>query len=443
MSLVSPTRRAVLTRAAFVGAVAAPWVKPARANFDYDVAVIGAGAAGLAAGRELEARGKRFVILEARERIGGRLHTDESLGAPFDAGGLFIHWAERNPWREMAAKLGVATIEEPRGELRLFENGAPISESERRKRRGGFGRLDRYLEADDMPDVSVAERVAPGGAELLQAAGGAMRMSLGEEPERVSALDYARLWSGDDLIVPLGYGTLARRYGDGLPIKLGAAVTAIRWGGPGVEIDTAAGTVRAERAIVTVPVGVLKAGAIAFAPALPAETLAALDGLAMGALAKIALRFNGARFGLTPHTDLFNIVGPRALFDFDCWSHDRDLIVAYCGGDHAREVIGQGEAGSVETALAALEAVVGREARKAFVKGKTVGWVDDPFALGAYSHALPGQAEARAALARPVGARLWFAGEATGGTAPDFGGAMTAGGAFLAGKTAAQAASAA
>lgn len=434
------TRRAVCAGAAVL---AAPGLARAQTGFDLDVVVIGAGAAGLAAGRELEKLGKRFVMLESRARVGGRLFTDTSLGAPVDAGAIFIHWAERNPWREVAAGLGVPTGPEPRGELRLFENGAPIPEAERRRRQGGFRGLARYLEEGDVPDVSVSERVAPGGPELTVAAGRAMRLSLGEEPERVSALDYARLWTGDDLVVPTGYGALAERYGAGLPIRLSSPVAAIRWGGAGVEVDTPAGTLTARRVIVTVSVGVLKAGRIAFSPALPAPTLAALDGLGMGALAKIALRFNGERFGLKPQTDLFDRVGERAMFDFECFAQDRDLVVAHLGGDHAREVFAQGRQGAVEAALTAFERIVGPQARKAFLAGQGYGWIGDPNTLGAYSHARPGHAGARAALAVPVGERIWFAGEATGGIAPDFGGAMTAGGAFLAGQAAARAAAAA
>src|SRR3954470_18852890 len=79
---------------------------------DVDVAIVGAGAAGLAAAKRIAAAGRSFVVLEARSRIGGRVFTDTSLGAPFDAGAEFIHWAERNPWKRIAEELGVPVEEE-------------------------------------------------------------------------------------------------------------------------------------------------------------------------------------------------------------------------------------------------------------------------------------------------------------------------------------------
>jgi len=433
------SRRTVLAGAA---ALAAPALARAQsAAFDVDVAIVGGGAAGLAAGRELQRLGRSFVILEARDRIGGRTYTDASLGQPFDAGALYIHWAERNPWAEAARALGVETVSERNGAFRIYDQGRPQPPFERERRRAAFRTLSRELdEASDAPDVSVVERVAQAGPDVIEAAGGMTRMALGEEPERVSARDYARLWSGDDLVLPAGYGALAARYGEGLPVRLSTPVTAIDWSGPGVVLATPAGALRARRAVVTAPVGVLIEESIRFAPRLPDATLAGISGLAMGVLAKIALKFDGARFDVTPESDLFEIEGPGATWDFACWPFGRDLVVAYLGGDHARRVVGLGPEDSVRAALEAFSRIVGPQAQRRFVAGRAHGWIDDPYALGAYSHALPGHAGARALLAQPVGERIWFAGEATGGQGGDFGGAMTAGGAFLAGREAARAA---
>ena len=409
------------------------------AVFDCDVAIVGAGAAGLSAAHELRARRKSFVVLEARGRIGGRAFTDTSLGPPFDAGALYIHWAERNPWRDIAASLGVATVNSNSitAPSQFFDNG------ERARgpgRRTNFRAISRLFDPDvaPVPDVSFVERLKA----LPEAEGGATaiaRMALGDEPENISALDYARLWSGDDLVVPSGYGDLAVRYGRGVDVRLMTPVSAIDTGGAGVALTTPAGTLRARAAVVTVPVGVLKAGAIRFTPALPKATQEGLKGLGMGALTKVGLKFNGARFGVGPGVDLWSRLGPRASFDFECWPFDRDIVIAYFGGDHAREVIRHGEREAIETVLAEFARIVGPQARRAFERGVLHGWASEPYSLGCYSHALPGHADARARLAQPVAGKLFFAGEATGGK--DFGGAMTAGGAWLAGKAAAEAAS--
>ena len=430
----SVTRRSLLTASA---TLALPRALRAQALFDTDVVIVGAGAAGLGAARACARTGKRFVMQEARDRIGGRVFTDMSLGAPYDAGAFYIHWAERNPWRAIAEELGVSARDEnafPIGAWLSFENGAPVERSSRRRQ---FAELSRRFDTDqgDVPDVSFAERVAD-APDLLPGARGMARMAVGEEAERISALDYARLWSGDDLIVPQGYGALVQRFGAQIPVKLATPVTHIRWDGRGVVVESPAGSLSARAAIVTVPVGVLAAGAIRFTPELPVVTQEGLGGLSMGALTKIGLRFDGTRFGLPVNSNLWDEIPGAGGINFECWAFDRDLIVALFGGDFARDVLAKGERAAVETMLDRLTAMLGPQVRAAFKGASVNGWATDPFSMGCYSHALPGQAGARAKLDQPVGERIWFAGEATAVGDGDFGAAMTAGGAFRGGVAA-------
>ena len=430
----SVTRRSLLAAGA---TLALPRALRAQALFDTDVVIVGAGPAVLGAARACVRTGKRFVMLEARERIGGRVFTDASLGAPYDAGAFYIHWAERNPWRTIAADLGVSVRDEnaiPSGAWLSFENGAPVERSGRRRQ---FAELSRRFDTDlsEVPDVSFTERVED-APDLLQGARGMARMAVGEEAERVSALDYAGLWSGDDLIVPDGYGALVQRFGAAFPVKLSTPVTHIRWDGRGVVVESPAGRLTARAVIVTVPVGVLAAGAIRFTPELPALTQEGLGGLSMGALTKIGLRLDGSRFGLPVNSNLWDEIPGAGGINFECWAFDRNLIVALFGGDFARDVLAQGERAAVETMLDRLTAMLGPKVRGAFKGASVNGWATDPFSMGCYSHARPGQASARARLAQPVGERIWFAGEATAVGDGDFGAAMTAGGAFLAGEAA-------
>jgi monoamine oxidase len=410
----------------------------AGAVFDADVAIIGAGAAGLAAARELQTLGKSFVLIEARDRVGGRVFTDTSLGEKFDAGAVYIHWAEKNPWAAIARDLGLATVDSEGvpSEFRLFENGARTQRNSRR----GYAVLSERFDTDiaPVPDVPLTEHVSTDGDDVFRAVQGMARMSLGEEAERVSSLDYARLWSGVDLLLPDGYGALVERFARDIPVRLSTQVRAIDWSGAGVAIETDRGTLRTRSVIVTVSVGVLRAQKIRFTPPLPDETLSGLEGLGMGALTKIALRFDGDRFDVSPGTDLWELMGPRATFDFECWPFDRNVVVVIFGGDHAREVVRMGEAGAVALALEQFGKLVGRDARAAFRGGRLAAWSEDPYAMGCYSHAIPGHANARAKLALPVAERIFFAGEATGGGGDEFGGAMTAGGAYLAGQDAAR-----
>lgn len=432
------TRRGALTGAAGAASlIGFPAIARSDLAFDFDVAIVGAGASGLAAGLECARLGRPYVILEARERVGGRIVTDDSLGAPFDAGALYLHWGERNPWRLEAERLGVRLVDEPRSGFRVVDSDGPAPAAGGEARRAQFRRLSALLDGPEVDDVSVAEVAARAGLET--AAFGLTRMALGEEPARVSALDYARLWSGDDLVAPDGFGRLATAFARGLNIRFGAAVSEISWDGSGVQVETTQGALRARAAIVTLPVGVLKAGAVTFKPGLPSPTLRALDGLDMGVLSKIALAFDGDRLGMNEPTDVILRRGD-ALIDFDCWAFGRPLVVSYVGGEAARALNRLGPEGAIAATLDAFVQAVGGAARQHFRGARFYGWADDPLARGSYSHALPGRAGARADLAAPVGERLFFAGEATGGEGGDFGGAMTAGGAFLAGRDAARAA---
>lgn len=404
---------------------------------DPDVIVIGAGAAGIAAAKQLQAAGRQAIVLEARNRLGGRTFTDSSLGPAYDAGAMFIHWAERNPWTEIAREFGVATPNESwGGGFQLFQSGKPMPAGDRARRRGAFGEIDRRLETTDLQarDLSVAELLSDLGPDLAPVAASGLLLSIGEESARISARDYQRLWSGEDYVVPSGYGNLVARYGAGLDIRLNQPVTAIDWSGSRVAVTTASGTLRARACIVTVPVGVLKAGGIRFTPALPARTRDALAGIGMGALTKIALKVESERFGISPGTTYFEAGAAGRLISFELFPDNRDLVIGYCGGDFARDLSTAGPGAAREQVVDLLAAMVGGEFRKAAGPVSFPAWWTDPFSHGSYSVCLPGHANARDILAEPIGGKLWLAGEATAG-----GGAMTAGGATLAGRTAAAA----
>ncbi len=156
----------------------------ARAATDTDVVVIGAGAAGIAAAQALRAAGRQAVVLEARRRVGGRAFTDASLGPAYDAGAMFIHWAERNPWVQIARDLDIATPAESWGTgFKVFADGRPMAEPERNRRRSAFRQIDRRLETVDLSqrDMSIAELLGDLGPELAPVAASGLLLSIGEE----------------------------------------------------------------------------------------------------------------------------------------------------------------------------------------------------------------------------------------------------------------------
>jgi monoamine oxidase len=429
-------RRTMVTRSgAMAATLAATGRRALAAEMNADVVIIGAGAAGLAAAHDLKAAGRRVIVLEARGRTGGRAFTDTSLGPAYDAGAMFIHWAERNPWVQIAREHGIETQSEPwGGGFQVFANGKPMPETDRQKRRGAFGQIDRRLETVDLTkrDLSVRDLLGDLGPDMSQIASSGLLLSIGEESDRISARDYQRLWAGDDLVVPSGYGNLVAAYGAGLDIRLNHPVSEIRWDGSDVAVTTPSGTLHASACIVTVPVGVLKTGAIRFTPELPARNRDALDGLGMGALTKIALKLEGDRFGVTPGASFLEAGSPGQLMNLDLFPDDKDIVIAYCGGDHARELSAAGTEAARAYVTELLTKMLGGDVRKAVTGISFPAWWTDPFSRGSYSVCLPGRETAREQLAEPIGGRIFIAGEATAG-----GGAMTVGGATLAGRAAA------
>ena len=424
-------------RAALIGALlAAPAVRSA--DRDGPVVIVGAGAAGLAAADLLRQAGRRCTVIEARDPIGGRAHTETGLGpdCPFDAGAEYVHWAERNPWRAVAEREGVRIAGQEGWAPTLFVDGRPATDSERTRRRAAFSGLDEALKPRDGLDRSLAAAAAVVGPDMAQAAAGLARLSLGEEPERVSALDYDRLWSGTDLWLD-GYGSLVRRRFATMPVALGTAATAIDWSGGGVRVATTEGTLDAAAVILTVPIGVLTSGVIRFTPDLPDSTRDALGGLGMGAYSKVGLRLDPARIDLKAVGDAVSVARrgdqDRTIY-FEVSPFDRPLAVANIGGDGSRALCDLGEAAAVAEVTDRLVAILGGRARGAVTAGKLAGWWTDPFARGSYSIARPGHADARTVLQAPIGDRIFLAGEAYAG-----GGAMTVGGATLDGERAGQA----
>lgn len=404
-----------------------------------DVIVIGAGAAGLAAATDLIAAGLRVVVIEARDRPGGRACTRRVAGQAYDAGAAYVHFGQRNPWIELARNLGVDV---PRhrgwGGGALFRDGRRLVDEDVRALREARGVLWEQLE-ESLPedaDRSLGDLAAQGGAELRAAADRFGQQAIGEDPGRISLYDLSTQWNGDDRVVPIGYGTLVSMSAAGLPIRYGVAASLVDWSGRGVRVETDAGRIDAAEAVVTVPIGVLKAGDVAFRPALPEATASAIEALSMGALTKVALALDGERFGLSAPSDMADADGP---FVFELFPFGRDLVLATIGGTPARDLAALGEAGAVAETVAHLAGMVGSDLRRHVVAGQLASWWLDPLARGSYSVAGPGQHAARHRLAQPVADRLHFAGEATSGGGDTVGGAMTVGGATIAGRKAAAA----
>jgi monoamine oxidase len=402
---------------------------------DPEVIVIGAGAAGLAAARTLLAQRRRVVVLEARDRIGGRAWTEpDCVGQQFDHGASFIHAEHANPWTAIARRLGFATEIDPRSR-RLYVQGRPASEAELcaflAARETALGKV--LAAGRGAKDMSLAEALAESGPWAPQAEVALGPWLLGADNDAAGTADFARAVAGRDRLVYRGYGRLVAAYGQGVPVRLGAAVRRIDWRRRHVVVETGRERTRAPVAIVTLPIGVLAAERVRFEPPLPLSKLRAIDALPMGLLTKIALTFEGDPLGLG---DTFYVheqtLDQRAAL-YMVRPLGQDLITAFVGGGLARELEGAGEAAAADFALEPLVRIFGTAIRRRLKGARQTRWGVDPFSLGSYSVARPGGADLRATLAEPLADRLLFAGEACA----DLGWAATVAGAHRSGRTAA------
>ena len=226
-----------------------------------------------------------------------------------------------------------------------------------------------------------------------------------------------------------GFGALIHRWGADVPVTLSTPVRRIRWDGPGVEVETDRGTIRARAAIVTVSTGVLAFEDIAFSPDLPTSHQEAIFDLPMGLLTKVPVRIEGTRLGLKPFDDLLIERHARHDLYFLAFPFDLDLMVGFVGGDFAWEMEAAGREAAVDFVTDRLADIFGSDARRAVTHGTMTNWSAERHVRGGYAAARPGKAHAREVLSDPVGERIWFAGEALAG-----GLKQTAAGARLSGE---------
>ena len=383
----------------------------------YDIAVIGAGAAGLAAGLALQRSGKSFIVLEARDRIGGRAFTDTTtLGLPFDCGAHWLHAAAQNPFTKIADRLGLSY-------------NAKISWADSVMYAGG-GPVPQTLEAEaDAYIGAVLGRIAAAGGAGLDApfsdyfeAGNRWnpltRLVIGQitshDAADCSTRDSARYdGDGGDFPVEGGYGALVARHAAGLAVTLSTPVTRIDWSGPEVKLDTPRGTITARTIILAVPVNVLIVGGIRFTPALPEQLVQAFHDCPMGVSEKLAILLDRPIEGMGhlygDVVDLSDMAKPP--FNLHVNPFGRPLLISHMAGAQGRRLERLSDAEVMAVALEAMVEAFGAGIRKRVVRALRTHWASDPLTLGGYSHAKPGRAASRLMFSETVGDRIVLAGE--------------------------------
>jgi monoamine oxidase len=408
------------------------------AKSDTEVAIVGGGAAGIAAGRRLMDARVDCLIVEARTRLGGRAWTvGDRAQFPLDLGCGWLHSADRNPWCEIAEAQGRTIDKTPPPWRRL---SAPIGFPRAEQADFFAAQEEFYRRLDSLssqtPDIAAAALLAPGGRwnALITAVG---TYVTGTELDRVSVRDLANY--DDDGVnwrVVEGYGTTIAAHGAGLPVALGSPARIIDHSGRRLRVDTVDGAITADAAIVTVPSALIAAQTLRFVPALPVKTEAAA-GLPLGLADKLFLSLPDAE-EFEKDSRLFGRTDRSATGVYHLRPFGRPQIEGYFAGRLAAELEAAGEGAFFDFAATELTGLLGSGFAGRIKPLDLHRWGLDAFARGSYSYALPGRAHCREALATPVDNRIFFAGEAC--SRHDY---STAHGAYLTGVAAAEAAIAA
>lgn len=373
---------------------------------EVDVAIVGAGAAGIAAARRCGAAGLRVVVIEARSRVGGRAVTVPLKGHPVDLGAHWLHCGPINPLVRLGSERGALLRRAPlASHLYVRGRGGARDALDR-----AFARADRALTQaarapDDRPAASALPPLGRWAEPIATVHGLVSGRPLGE----VSLKDFPNLEYADNRFIAGGLGAYVARLAAGLPMRLATRVRAIDWSGHAVTLDTDAGVLRARAAIVTAPPLVLQRDGLRFTPALPEATRHALGAFIAGTYEHVVLHWPNAPFRGADR--LATLTGMRhrspgmlTRIDgtpFHYFELDHPTALAHPGSDQAARF-----------ARAVLAEHFGHRALGGLSIPAVTGWRSDPWSCGSWSVVPPGLFAIRETLKMPIGERLWFAGEA-------------------------------
>lgn len=413
-------------------------VKSSWANFERNSAtkskrilVIGAGLAGLSAARKLREMGYEVLIVEGRDRIGGRLWTSSRWpDIPIDLGASWIHGVDGNPLTKLAESANAKLLSTSYERSVLFNtDGKPLlgdQEAQLEYLRKRLKKAIRTAQEND-EDVTLHHVLGELASELKANSemrrllnfliSGEIEQEYAGSSRKLSAqwYDSAKSFDGGDAILAKGYQVIVDFLARGLTMERGQTVREIDWSHESVRIKTEQNEYQADQVLVTLPLGVLKSGTVKFVPELPAANKKAISALEMGVLNKCYLRFDEVFW--PNNVDWIEYI-PNQHGEWTEWvsfTHAARIpvLLGFNAADRGREIESWSDAKIVSSAMQTLRTIFGNDIPDP-IDFQITRWAKDPFALGSYSfNPVGSHPSQRHQLAKPLNNRVFFAGEAT------------------------------
>jgi monoamine oxidase len=418
MSNRNKSQRRLLLKAG-VASMFAPRIAFASTPTNPEVVIIGAGIAGIEAAKTLRDKGISFVVVEANNRIGGRVYTDNDIfGVPFDTHAHWMIYPSGNPLIRYGKNNGFDVYRDPRVYKSFVEN-REATEEEYRDRDKTYDLFNKRIKAssnnatgdDDNARTALGEDFfkLPWGYTVAANEG---VWSMAQNSKDYSPKDWWNSSGGSRHFCREGYGTLVAHYGRDVPVSLSTWVDEIDWSGDGVKVITSAGTIKARAAILTVSVGVLAHNRINFTPELPMKKQEAIDGIDMAVMNYIGLQFTEDVFGFGADVYVDQQQHDENGVGYMANMSGTNLVYSYVGGDQAKALENESMDVAIAYALDGMKSILGNDIGKKFIKGYATITGKIPFWDGSYSTAKPGKQPMRAVLRQTLAEKLFFSGEA-------------------------------
>lgn len=388
------------------------------------VIVVGAGISGLAVAQKLQEVGFHVTVLEAQDRVGGRIRTDRSNGIAFDEGAGWIHRPEGNPITALASRAGADSLPADYDNISIFDkDGAAYSGSTLVNSENAYAEAlhavenagDRNQSFETVFNELYPDRAGDRLWKYMLSA--YLEFDTGADISELSSIYFYDddEFEGEDVLMTDGFDHIPRYIAQGLDIYLNTSVTEIDYSGKKINVQTVDSTLEADYVLVSVPLGVLKKGSIRFSPDLPADKTEAIAKMNMGNVNKFLLLWDSpfwdtepAYIGYTPETKgKFNFFLNLKHFS------GAGALMTFAFGDYAGLTETMSDSEVISEIMPHLRSMYGGGIAEPAHMLRT-RWGQNVNAYGAYSHATNGRTtEDFDVLARAVDRKLFFAGEHT------------------------------